>query len=118
MADTFYFNTSSQDNPRKCFLDIFMNPARAFQTAQEASSFLCRAGNPAASCGDTSSGRRNVLLTSSAHTPLSARQSDIVASVQNTRYTMEQKSESVHFICAGRRPISLLQGSAGNVGTG
>lgn len=95
-----------------------MHPACAFQTAQEASSFLGGAGNAAASYGDTSSGRRNVLLSSFAHTPLSARQSDIVASVQNTPYTMEQKSESVHFICAGRRPISLLQGPAGNVGTG
>lgn len=38
---------------------------------------------------------------------LPARQSDIVASVQNTASTMVQKSESVHFICAGRRPISF-----------
>lgn len=94
-----------------------MNPAHAFQMAQEARSFLGGAGNPAASYGDTSSGRRNVLLTSSAHTPLSTRQSDIVASVQNTPYTTKQKSERVHFICAGRRPISLPQGPAGSVGT-
>lgn len=106
MADTFYFNPSSQDNPRKCFRDYFYESLpRAFKHQQhKRQPFWAGLETQQPHVGIHPVGG-GMCFSPVPHILLCLLDKVILWHLCKTLYTMEQKSESVHFICAGRRPI-------------